>query len=246
MKKRVLILTIIILFLLTSCTLAFETADSDYWASLDDNEKEIYLRGLNDGLNLYITRDKIYNESNEYSNLEEILTEMKNNNDLLYLDNEMKKELNNYFAKNENKIVFEYFLSDAFEIESSRDINKKENVEKIVEYAGYQTRNFTRYETSPIAEHGRLYIVFNNYSDKVVTGIIYDIQLYDNFGDSLGKERRKIQVNIKPSTRGLGDFINFFPGPNSAYSLIANDTLKVDARVISAVFSDGQIINFEE
>jgi hypothetical protein len=244
--KKTFIFTIMFLVLLSSGILAFESADSDFWNSLDESEKEIYLKGLNDGFNLHITGNKIYNEPNRYNSIEEVLDELENNNNLFYLDNQTKSELNNHFAKNESKSIFEYFLNDSFEIDNSEEINKKKKREKIVEYAGYQTELFDRYETSLVSEHGRLYIVFNNYSDKVVTGIIYDIYLYDNFGDSMGQERRKIQVNIEPNTRDLGEFINFLPGSNSVYPLIVNNTLKVKAKVIRAVFSDGEIINFEE
>lgn len=244
-SKKILILTLITLILITGSALAFEDFAGDDWNDLNKKEKEIFLRGYQEGLNLgnYVWIQDIF----EFTSHEEIYSYMKDNDRYIDVEDDRYLRMNKVFEKNPNGSLLEILGKGYTNLSDNVDSDIKENTvdsDNKVTVTGYDTKIFAEFEGEPYNRHGKLYVYFKNNNNKTLTGVIYNIKLYDNFGDLIIQDSRKNQIKINPQNTKAEYFVFTQHMSSNIYNLIANDTIKVEVNLKKAVFEDGSIINF--
>lgn len=230
------------LILLSINALAYENTNGDYWNSLDEESKEVYLRGLQDGLNSFLVMAKIHDGVNKFNTFEDLINELNENDDLFEFNNKNLNEANNYFKENKNKTIIKFFAKDSFESEKKTKTNSKD-YNKLVQYDGMQAELDT-FETLNPYGTGSIGIFFSNNHSKKLTGLEYQLILYDAFGDVIFNGEREIDFLIEANSSDY-DLFDFLEINNpKLYALIKNDTLKGEVKILRAVFEDGKIIEY--
>lgn len=229
---------------ITGSALAYEDFTGQDWEKLNQNEKEIFLRGLQEGMNVanFMWIKDIF----KYESFKETYNYMKANDRRIDIENTRDLKVDEIFKNNLNKSYIELtgkgYISIADNKETDSETVMKQNNE--VEVAGYNTKIFAEFEGEPYNRHSKLYIHFKNNSNKTLTGVLYNIKLYDNFGDLIVQDSRKNQIKIKPDNTRAEYFVFTKHMSSNIYNLIANDTLKVEVNLNKAVFEDGSTVNF--
>lgn len=236
--KKLTILTLVLLIFITGNALAFEDFTGEDWNKLNTSEKEIFLRGLQEGMN-FINFVWISDYS-KVTNYDEVYRYMKNNDKRINLGNERKILLNDYFEENPNVS----YLELAGKGYVSNSVNDNPNVSEIkfddkneVVVKGYETEIYSEFESDPYYPHSKLFIHFENKTIKRVTGIKYNLKIYDNFGDLIVNMNQKSSIVIEPKNENYVYFTFSEFMDTQIYNLIANDTLEVSVSINDVVFN---------
>lgn len=123
---------------------------------------------------------------------------------------------------------------------------RKNDSEDLVTWTDYYTQTYEDFEANPISAHAKLFLSFKNQHSKTIKGLIYNVKLYDNFGDLLSEyNQRKVQVNIEPG-EDTTIYYNYKKIPDfDIYSAILNETLIVELEILKVVDEDNKVITIK-
>lgn len=222
--RKILGIALLILLLFPGNTLAFQNLNGENWNNLNEGEKTSYLSGLQTGMNTFrIIFEAATIGTSDYKKIEKAL---RSNDEVIEWDETTLKLFNDYFKENPNENTITLLInlfSDNGKEESENVLTKN----RMVEYLGFETELYEQL----IHKNAILYIYFSNNSDKVLKGIHYNIELYNNFGELVGQSNSEAQITIEQNSRGF-HYYDFNSRMNSTiYNLIANDTLKVKVKI---------------
>lgn len=201
---------------------------------------------IDDVLNAYY---KVIYDLSKKDDLSEYLYDNMNGNPILQKINSFNYQV---LERKDGweKIGIEAWIKDNRVAKTNISIDNDHVVKVVGCNFEWYARDYSR-DDKPYNAHVRAYFKFRNDSSARLLGLVFDVNMYDSFGDLLYSAKNlKYQLSLNNGEEtGDDQFWYWEEGYNSPYNLIwdsvKNGTIRGEIIIKKAAFDDGKTIDYE-